>query len=68
MIFDKGSVIFSDNSSFEAVLDRTCERLWGKKVQYSIRRLRELEADLQNIEQELNAFLCKQPNTNLIQE
>jgi hypothetical protein len=59
MIFDKGPVIFSDNVSFETMLDKTCERLWGKKIQYSMRRIRELEANLQGIEQELDALLCQ---------
>ncbi|MDR2493920.1 MAG: hypothetical protein LBD24_01735 [Spirochaetaceae bacterium] len=57
MIFDKESVILSDNVSFESVLDKTCERLWGKKIQYSIRRIRELEATLQGLEQELDTLL-----------
>jgi hypothetical protein len=42
------------------MLDQTCERLWGKKVQYALRRIQELDADLQGIEQELDAFLCQQ--------
>lgn len=64
MIFDKESVILSDNVSFETVLDRTCERLWGKKVQYSIRRIRELEATLQGIEHELDTLLCEKSMVN----
>ncbi|MDR0568314.1 MAG: hypothetical protein LBG87_03815 [Spirochaetaceae bacterium] len=60
MIFDKESVILSDNVSFEMILDKTCERLWGKKIQYSIRRIREMDATLQGIEQELDALLAQQ--------
>ncbi|MDR2536603.1 MAG: hypothetical protein LBD29_11300 [Treponema sp.] len=72
MIFDKESVILSDNVSFETVLDRTCERLWGKKIQYSIRRIREMEATLQEIEQELDTLLCQKstidPSRTQVQE
>ncbi|MDR3335337.1 MAG: hypothetical protein LBT13_10720 [Treponema sp.] len=57
MTSNKRLVTISDNSSFEAVLDKTCERLWGKKVQHSIRRIRELEADLTGMEQELDEWL-----------
>ncbi|MDR3341238.1 MAG: hypothetical protein LBT14_00345 [Treponema sp.] len=58
MTSNKGSTTISENSAFETVLDKTCERLWRKKVQYSIRRLQELEADLTGMEQELDDFLC----------
>jgi hypothetical protein len=46
-----------DTDSFEAVLDRTCERLWEKKVQYSIKRIQELEVKLHDMEDELDKFL-----------
>jgi hypothetical protein len=50
-------IIHSNSSSFETVLDETCERLLGKKGQYSIARLVQMEADLVNMEKELDAFL-----------
>jgi len=59
MIFNRESVIISDNVSFETLLDRTCERLWGKQVQYSIKRIRNLENTLQEIEQELDSILSQ---------
>jgi hypothetical protein len=43
--------------SFETVLDQTCDRLWDRKVQYSIRRLREMEGHLSVLEQELDALI-----------
>lgn len=49
--------MLSNATSFETVLDQTCERLWGKKVRYSLRRLQELDSDLQNLEAELDVFL-----------
>jgi hypothetical protein len=45
------------STSFETVLDETCERLLGKKGQYSISRLIQMEADLIKMEKELDAFL-----------
>ena len=43
--------------SFEDVLDITCERLWERHVQYSIRRIREMEEELKVIEKELDEFI-----------
>ena len=43
--------------SFEAVLDETCRVLEDKQIQYSIRRLREMEAFLEDLERELNDFV-----------
>ena len=44
-------------SSFEAVLDTTCERLWEMHVQYSIRRIREMEEELDSLEKALDEFI-----------
>ena len=43
--------------SFEAVLDSTCERLWERHVQYSIRRIREMEEELNRLENALDEFI-----------
>jgi hypothetical protein len=40
--------------SFETVLDNTCERLLEKHIQYSIRRIREMDEELALIEMELD--------------
>jgi hypothetical protein len=65
MVFNTKSVILSDRVSFDALLDQTCERLWEKKVQYAMRRIQKLEADLQCMEQELDAFfLCPKAPAN----
>jgi hypothetical protein len=50
-------IIHSSNTSFETVLDETCERLLGKRSQYSIARLSQMEAELDMIEKELDIFL-----------
>ncbi|MDR2447037.1 MAG: hypothetical protein LBD58_07095 [Treponema sp.] len=50
-------IIHSNSASFETVLDETCERLLGKKGQYSITRLVQMEADLVNMEKEIDVFL-----------
>ena len=44
--------------SFEAVLDSACERLKEKHVQFSIRRIREMDEELACIEKELDVFLA----------
>ncbi|MDR1950236.1 MAG: hypothetical protein LBQ38_12655 [Spirochaetaceae bacterium] len=49
--------IFSEDPSFEEVLDHTCERLWDKKVRYSLRRIQEMEDTLGKMEQELDEAL-----------
>jgi len=46
-------------NSFELVLDSACERLWEKQVQFSIRRITEMEKKLNTLEQELDIFLGK---------
>ena len=43
--------------SFEAVLDATCERLREKHIQYSIRRIKEMDTELMTLEKELDEFL-----------
>jgi hypothetical protein len=55
------AVILSDNLSFETVLDKTCERLRDKKIQYSIQRIRLLEDVLNNLEEELEAMIRSAP-------
>jgi hypothetical protein len=43
--------------SFEAVLDTACEGLADRKIRYSIRRIREMEESLVDLETELDNFL-----------
>ena len=44
-------------SSFEALLDTACERLWEKRIQYSIKRIKEMDAELKRLEEELDEFI-----------
>jgi len=44
-------------ASFEVILDSTCERLWEKRIQYSIRRIKEMDDELKKLEEELEAFI-----------
>ena len=61
MVSDKNPAILKDYDlvefSFETVLDSTCERLWEKQVQHSIRRIREMEEELKGLEKELDEFI-----------
>jgi hypothetical protein len=52
-----GTAVFSDGSSFKKVVDETFDRLWDKKVQLSIRRIRELEEQLDALELELDMMI-----------
>ena len=46
-----------DEPSFAAVLDTTCERLWERHVQYSLRRIREMDEELANLEKTLDKLI-----------
>jgi hypothetical protein len=51
------AAVLSDKSSFKEVVDDTCNRLWDRKVQFSIRRIRELEDILKTLELELDMMI-----------
>ncbi|MDR2019668.1 MAG: hypothetical protein LBQ14_02765 [Treponema sp.] len=51
----------SNPPSFEAVLDKTCDRLRHTKIRYSIRRIQEMERNLDILEQELEEIILKKP-------
>ena len=57
MAFENKPLTLTQESPFEAMLDATCERLWEKKVQYSIQRIKEMDEELLRIEEELGEFL-----------
>ncbi|MDR1058578.1 MAG: hypothetical protein LBL43_03435 [Treponema sp.] len=48
-----------DAVSFNEVLDRACEGLWDKKIRFSIRRLREMDAELLVMEKELDVLITQ---------
>ena len=52
-----------DKSSFEALLDNTCDRLEDKHAQYSIRRLDEMDTILGKLEAELDVLIRKAANS-----
>lgn len=49
----------SGEQSFELVLDTACERLREKHIQYTIRRIREMDDELKRLEKELDDFIEK---------
>jgi hypothetical protein len=51
------AVVFAEQSSFNEVLDGACDRLWDKKVELSIRRIKQLDEYLIRLEQELTALI-----------
>ena len=50
-------VSLTADTFFSDVVDETCERLRDKQVQYSIRRINEMEDTLNELELELEQFL-----------
>ena len=56
--FDSGD-FDSCETSFEVVLETTCERLREKYVQFSIKRIREMDEELKIYEKELDEFLSQ---------
>jgi hypothetical protein len=52
-------IIISEKTSFDAVLDETCDRLMDRQIQYSIRRIHEMEDHLGALERELDEFLLQ---------
>jgi hypothetical protein len=50
-------VSISVNPSFDAVVDEACGRLMDRQIQYSIKRIYEMEDVLNMLEQELDEFL-----------
>ena len=57
MPFEKTPVFLTEKHSFESVLNSTCERLEEKHLQYSIRRIREMDGELAVLEKELDEFI-----------
>jgi hypothetical protein len=56
------AAIITNNSSFKDVVDETCDRLWDKKIRYSIRRIQELADTLEKMEEELDLIIQARTN------
>jgi hypothetical protein len=59
MMAGEKPIIISEETSFDAVLDETCDRLMDRQIQYSIRRIHEMEDRLAALERELDEFLLQ---------
>ena len=57
MTYENKPFILTEETSFESVLDTAIERLNEKHIQYSLRRIREMDVVLAGFEKELNDFL-----------
>jgi len=60
---NENPTVMPDLFTFNDIVDRACEGLMDCHIKYSIRRIKEMEANLFALEQELNAFL-KSKNKN----
>jgi hypothetical protein len=57
IVKDSEKALLSDSSSFEDLLDKTCERLWDRKKRYTLQRIQELDDNLTILEQELEQIV-----------
>jgi hypothetical protein len=57
------SATLSNSFSFEEVLDQTFDRLWDRKIRYSMRRIQEMEDYLNELERELDALALQGDRT-----
>jgi hypothetical protein len=60
MAYEKRYPVLTEDQSFYEALDSACERLEDKQIQYSIRRLLELDQKLGEMEKELDDFLLRE--------
>ncbi|MDR1637651.1 MAG: hypothetical protein LBR93_09975 [Treponema sp.] len=59
MMSGNDTVTIPGNLSFETMLDDVCGRLWDRKVSYSLRRIREMDAALAVLERELDEMILR---------
>jgi len=57
MSFGEDLVSISTDVSFADVIDETCDRLMDRQIQFSIRKIHEMEESLSALEQELNEII-----------
>ena len=57
MALEQKTVVFREAPAFEDVLDTACERLREKHIEYSIRRIDELDEELCRLEKKLDEFM-----------
>lgn len=59
MVSEKNPFTVTEESSFEEMLDFACERLQVKHMQYSLRRIKEMDEELAELEKELDEFISQ---------
>jgi hypothetical protein len=52
-----GAAVFSEESSFQEVVNESFARLWARKAKYSLRHIRNLEEQLDALELELDMLI-----------
>lgn len=69
MVFERKSAVFAgdsdhwawdfypEESSFGTLLDSACERLRERYIKYTIRRIREMDGELERLEKELDELI-----------
>ena len=52
------AIMTRDSASFEEMLDTACDRLRKKQLLYFLLRIKEMDEELSDIENELTRFIC----------
>ena len=52
------TAIDAETYTFNEIVDKTCDSLMDRQIKYSIRRIREMENELCDLERELDEFLA----------
>jgi hypothetical protein len=63
---DKVSGQICVSPDFSVVLDDACNRLWSKKAELSIRKIRFLEEELRQMEKELDDFIARKDDRDIV--
>ena len=67
MAFEKIPVTIGD-ISFDNVLNSVCERLWNKQTEHSLRRIREMDDELDELEKQLDELINAPFSTKMAPE
>ena len=59
MVSERYPFALKEESSFDVMLDSACDRLQEAHIQYSLRRIKEMDEVLARLEEEIDEFIGK---------
>jgi len=59
MTHENDSPVIAGDRLFDIMLDTACDRLREKHIQYSIKRIDEMDEELRQLEKELDDFMSQ---------